>query len=70
MTLTDQLIISTILVLALTDIYLYFRSGNAATFSRTILDLSMSGPWGLLIPLAFGVLIGHFFVPQHIVSCP
>jgi hypothetical protein len=54
------------LLIAAYDLAVYVTAGNDATVSRVILDAARNGDFGLLIPFAVGVLVGHLFVPQHL----
>jgi len=43
------------------DIYAFVAGGNRTTISEIIRDFSFQGSF--LVPVAWGVLIGHFFWP-------
>lgn len=46
---------------SLLDIWLYYRLGNGATISQTVLWLSRRAP---VVPMTFGWICGHFFWPK------
>ena len=37
---------------------------HRATISSVVLDATYTKPWGMLIPLSVGLLLGHLFIPQ------
>lgn len=52
------------LAVAIYDVIVLIRGGARATISSVILSAVYSPPYGALIPLAFGVLLGHLLWPQ------
>jgi hypothetical protein len=53
-----------ILAIAIYDVIALLRGGRA-TISSVIITASYSPPWGALIPLAIGIVLGHLLVPQR-----
>lgn len=45
------------------DLIAYNAGGNGATISRVLLSWATDYP---IVAIAFGVLLGHLFVPQHV----
>ena len=64
MSVTQWFVIGTVAVIVAYDIVALKIWGTKGTISRVLLSASQKRPWGLLIPLAAGVLIGHLFLPQ------
>lgn len=56
--LTGYFIVFGIIIIAIYDIYALIEGGESATISSIIFNNSQVAP---MIPLAFGVLIGHVF---------
>lgn len=57
--LNKNIIFTLILLIALWDVFTFFKEDNA-TFSVIITDWSWYSPW---MPFLFGVLMGHWFWP-------
>lgn len=45
------------------DLIAYTNAGNEATISRVLLGWATDYP---IVAIAFGVLLGHLFAPQHV----
>lgn len=61
-TITVSVILATAVTWIVWDCYVYFGLHKVeATFSRILFEWSQTPP-GFLLVLAFGVLMGHFFV--------
>jgi len=60
-TITAIFLVIIALVIIAYDVLAVIKGGNKATISRVIIDTSRE--W-LIIPLFFGILMGHFFWPQ------
>ena len=58
---TGFFIVGGIIVIAIYDIYALISGGQSATISSILFNDSKVAP---MIPLAFGVLIGHIFWPN------
>jgi hypothetical protein len=61
---TKVILISLFILLAIYDVFAVVNGGNMATISRTIYYWFADYP---IVSLGFGILLGHLFVPQHIV---
>lgn len=61
-TLTRYVIVATILAVAAYDIVAAIHGGVEATVSRSMLAVSLAHP---VLPLAWGVLTGHLFLPRR-----
>jgi hypothetical protein len=57
--------VGAVILLALYDVFAFARGGTPNTISFIIITWSKDYP---IIPLAFGILMGHFFWQLHI--CP
>ena len=50
------------------DLCAFLAAGDDATISRAM--LSLCGPATLAVVFAWGVLVGHLFLPQHPAPAP
>ncbi len=64
---TGVIIVSVVITLATVDLWLLVTGGVEATFSHVILSASSRWP---IIPFAAGVLCGHLFWPQPLMTAP
>lgn len=70
-TVTPLVIVGGIVLSILYDLVAYWRGGDRATISRTMLSVSQRYPlFAILFALVIGVLLGHFFLPQHVPLSP
>lgn len=67
MTLTQIIIIVVIAIVLAIDLVLYLVRGDDATISRTLLKLAQGWP---IVPLLFGILMGHLFWTNCGTNCP
>lgn len=63
-TITIIFIGAAVVLIAVYDVIALLRGGGAATISSIIIHAIYANPWGLLIVLALGVLIGHLIWAQ------
>ena len=59
---TEFLILATIVIWIVYDVYIYFKKGNAWTESSTFQKWATRAPG---IALLLGILAGHFVFPIH-----
>lgn len=64
--LTTIIILLTVLLLGGYDIWVYVKAGTPATISWIIWDSAKGNP---MIPLMFGILMGHFFWQMECPKC-
>ena len=64
---TVVFLVSLIACIAIYDVLILKTHGGRATISSVILGAVFDRPWGALIPLLIGVLIGHLLWSQ---PCP
>lgn len=62
---TVLFLLALVACIAIYDSLALWRGGGRATISSVILAAAYSPPYGALIPLLFGLLLGHLLVPQR-----
>jgi hypothetical protein len=68
-TATALVLIVGLMVWVIWDVIAYIRGGNSATISRLLLDTAIWQPgFSLALVFCMGVLVGHLFLPQHVVD--